>query len=82
MSDNEDDDIDDRNCAVGVLLAEARGEGRGRGRGVSAGEGGGQRDERCVCPGRAVDLFVQGFVGQLRLVSVGYQVAVVKLARQ
>ena len=41
-----------------------------------------ERDERCVCPGRAVDLFVQGFKGGLRLVSVGYQVVVEKVCEE
>jgi predicted O-methyltransferase YrrM len=62
--------------SVGVLLMEARGECEDQDISVR------ERDERCVCPGRAVDLFVQGFKGGLRLVSVGYQVVVEKVCEE
>ena len=61
---------------MGTLLMEARGEWKDKDISVR------ERDERCVCPGRAVDLFVQGFKGRLRLVSVGYQVVVEKVCEE
>jgi len=67
--EEEEEEEEEEKADVGALLG-----GRGDGE-----RGGGERHVRCGCPGKAVDLFVRALMRSVRILSVGYQVALEKV---